>query len=143
MCMYYRCISPSPSIHSLSLSLSLPFPPTYTILTGLVSFLILSLLPPTRSLFNKVRLTFAQTVEQKRAVAFITGGTILGMGMAFSGAVRLCETLASSPRPVSTNLFVEKSVDIESLGVAWEQGYKQPSHDITVHVANSHMHSLN
>ena len=55
--------------------------------TGLVIFILLSLFPPTRSLFDKVRSTFTQTVEQKRAVAFVVSGTILGMGMTVSGAV--------------------------------------------------------
>ncbi|MCG8621650.1 MAG: hypothetical protein MJE68_06575, partial [Proteobacteria bacterium] len=56
---------------------------------GLLSFTLLSLFPPTRSLFDKVRLTFAKTVEPKKYIAFVMGGTILGMGMTVSGAVSL------------------------------------------------------
>ena len=55
--------------------------------TGLVVFILLSLLPPTRLLLDKVRTTFAQTVESKRWIAFVMGGAILGMGMTVSGAV--------------------------------------------------------
>lgn len=53
---------------------------------GLVSFILLSIFPPTRSLFDKVRSTFAGTVEPKKSIAFVMGGAILGMGMTVSGA---------------------------------------------------------
>ena len=67
-------------VHSLTQTLLQTIP-------GLVSFILLSIFPPTRSLFDKVRSTFAGTVEPKKSIAFVMGGAILGMGMTVSGAV--------------------------------------------------------
>ena len=55
--------------------------------TGLGSFVVLNLLPPTHNMFSNMRNNFGCYVKRKKIIAFAVGGTLLGEGMALSGAV--------------------------------------------------------
>ena len=54
---------------------------------GLGSFVVLNLLPPTHNMFSKMRNNFGCCVKRKTVTAIAVGGTLLGVGMALSGAV--------------------------------------------------------
>lgn len=54
---------------------------------GLVSFSILYVIPSTKKLFHQVREKYTTGLGAKRAVAFLIGGGLLGMGMTLAGSV--------------------------------------------------------
>ena len=61
----------------------------YLCSVGLGSFVFLSLFPPFRRLFSAVRDNYGSCIIAKRDSVVALGGTLLGMGMAVSGAVSL------------------------------------------------------
>ena len=61
---------------------------------GLGSFVVLNLLPLTHNMFSNMRNNFGCCVKRKTITAFAVGGTLLGVGMALSGAVSSLNLLA-------------------------------------------------